>query len=85
MKRWIMVMVLLALTGAVWAQGTTGTTTMSTDIRGLTPYSEQTRYMSLEGYVRWVTFQNSGRWITWTQAAALVQQQTTAVAAAPAT
>ena len=52
------------------------------NVRGLTPFSPQTNYMSLPGYLRWRTFETAGRWITWDQAISEVRNQT-AVAALP--
>ncbi|MHB0937856.1 MAG: hypothetical protein ACYDCO_02500 [Armatimonadota bacterium] len=52
------------------------------NVQGLTPFTPQTRYMSLEGYLRWQYYQQTARWITWNEAVALVDQQTE-VAALP--
>lgn len=52
------------------------------NVQGLTPFTAQTRYMSLEGYMRWAYHQQTAQWITWNEAVSLVQQQTV-VAAVP--
>lgn len=52
------------------------------NVQGLTPFTPQTRYMSLEGYMRWQYHQQTAQWITWNEAVALVDQQTE-VAALP--
>jgi len=53
------------------------------DLHGLRPFSSETRYMSLPGYLRWQMHQETARWITWNEAVALVRSQGQVVAANP--
>lgn len=45
------------------------------NVQGLTPFTEETRYMSLPGYLRWQYHEQTAQWITWGEAVALVDQQ----------
>jgi hypothetical protein len=42
------------------------------ELRGLRPFSADTHYMSLLGYVRYSVHERTGRWITYAEAARLV-------------
>jgi len=42
---------------------------------GLTPYSPQTRYMSLAGFLRWQYFTENGAWLSIQEAQELVNNQ----------
>lgn len=44
-------------------------------VRGLTPFSAQTRYMSLAGYLRWQYFRQNKTWISMEEAQRLVAGQ----------
>ncbi len=44
-------------------------------VAGLRPYSAETNYFSLPGYLRWIVFHASGFWITYGEAARVVQEQ----------
>lgn len=44
-------------------------------VAGLRPYSAETNYFSLPGYLRWIVFHASGIWITYGEAARVVQEQ----------
>lgn len=66
---------LFGLLGAASAQGT------APDVRGLQPFTAETRYMSLPGYLRWQYHQETARWISWGEAVAMVHNQV--VAAVP--
>ncbi|HEY3377870.1 MAG TPA: hypothetical protein VGL77_10295 [Armatimonadota bacterium] len=47
------------------------------DVRGLQPFTAQTNFMSLTGYVRWQYFiENDNTWISRAEAARLVSTQT---------
>jgi len=48
-------------------------------VAGLRPYSAETNYFSLPGYLRWIVFPASGIWITYGEAARVVQEQQAAV------
>lgn len=44
-------------------------------VAGLRPYSAETNYFSLPGYLRWIVFHASGIWITYGEASRVVQEQ----------
>ena len=44
-------------------------------VAGLRPYSAETNYFSLPGYLRWIVFHASGIWITYGEAARVVEEQ----------
>ncbi|HEX2950170.1 MAG TPA: hypothetical protein VHV83_11505 [Armatimonadota bacterium] len=48
------------------------------NVRGLTPYTAETNFMSLTGYVRWQYFVENNVWLSRAEAAALVSRTTTA-------
>ena len=64
------------LTSAATAQATVP------DVRGLQPFTAETNYMSLPGFLRWQYYQETASWITWGEAVALVRSQLV-IAAAP--
>jgi hypothetical protein len=44
-------------------------------VRNLEPFSAETNFMSLPGYLRWVVFQQQGQWLSHDEAARIVSQQ----------
>jgi len=56
-----------ALAGAASAQ-------QYPNVSTLTPFSAQTDYMSLPGYLRYVSHQQNGEWLTYTEATRIVHQ-----------
>jgi hypothetical protein len=44
-------------------------------VTGLAPFGPETNYMSLPGYLRWVSYQFAGSWIGYPEAARIVRQQ----------
>jgi len=50
-------------------------TTGYPQVTGLAPFGPETSYMSLPGYLRWVSYQLSGSWIGYQEAARVVKQQ----------
>jgi hypothetical protein len=44
-------------------------------VSNLTPFSAETNYMSLSGYLRYVNHQHTGQWLTVPEAGRIVQQQ----------
>jgi len=77
----------LLMMGAVFAAMLFGVSTSVSaqtvpNVQGLTPFTAETRYMSLPGYLRWQYHEETAQWITWGEAVALVDQQTV-VAAVP--
>ncbi len=45
------------------------------NVANLEPYSEATNFMSRAGYLRWLVFQQTGRWISHAEAEQIVRQQ----------
>lgn len=45
------------------------------NVAGLTPFSPETNFMSLPGYLRWLVHQASGTWITYAEANRIVEEQ----------
>jgi hypothetical protein len=45
------------------------------NVAGLEPWSAETRYMSLPGYLRWMTFQDQGVWLSMAEAKRIVAEQ----------
>jgi hypothetical protein len=43
-------------------------------VAGLRPYSAETNYLSLPGYLRWIVYPASGVWITYAEASRVVQE-----------
>lgn len=44
-------------------------------VANLKPFSAQTNYMSLPGYLRYLVYQQTGHWLTHPEAVRIVQQQ----------
>ena len=44
-------------------------------VGNLEPHSAQTNFMSLEGYLRWLMFQQTNNWITFQEATRIVREQ----------
>ncbi len=45
------------------------------NVSTLKPFSPEASFMSLPGYLRWLVFQQTSNWITYQEAARIVQQQ----------
>ena len=45
------------------------------NVASLEPFSAEANFMSLPGYLRWLLFEQTGNWITYQEAARMVQQQ----------
>ncbi|HEY3248928.1 MAG TPA: hypothetical protein VGK88_11630 [bacterium] len=45
------------------------------NVAGLHPFTAEANYMSLPGYLRWLVYQVSGRWITYAEAKRIVADQ----------
>lgn len=45
------------------------------NVAGLRPFSPETNFMSLPGYLRWLVHQASGTWITYAEASRVVEEQ----------
>lgn len=46
------------------------------DVSKLEPFSIESNFMSLPGYLRWVTFQQTNNWLTYAEAGRIVTEQT---------
>ena len=46
------------------------------DVSKLKPFSTESDYMSLPGYLRWLVFQQMNQWLTYAEAGRIVNQQT---------
>jgi len=44
-------------------------------VTDLKPYAAEANLMSLPGFLRYLTFQQTGEWLTWAEAERVVQQQ----------
>jgi len=44
------------------------------NVRNLTPFSAETNFMSLPGYLRYLSHQQTGQWLTYTEAGRVVNQ-----------
>lgn len=64
----VMTMLMLAAAIPAFAQQTPNVAT-------LTPFSAEANFMSLPGYLRWLLFQQTGEWITYEEAARMVEEQ----------
>lgn len=51
------------------------------NVRGLTPFTAETNFMSTTGFLRWQYFVENNAWISRAEAASLVQAQTGTAAA----
>ena len=45
------------------------------NVNTLTPFTAQTNFMSLPGYLRYVSHQQTGQWLTYAEAGRIVHQQ----------
>ena len=45
------------------------------NVSNLTPFSPETNFMSLPGYLRYLNHQTTGAWLTYAEAARIVAQQ----------
>jgi len=45
------------------------------NVSNLTPFSAESNYMSLGGYLRYVNHQHTGQWLTLPESVRIVQQQ----------
>jgi len=46
-----------------------------TNVANLTPFRAESNYMSLPGYLRYVTYQQTNLWLTYDEASRIVHQQ----------
>lgn len=45
------------------------------NVANLTPFTAETHFMSLPGYVRYLSHQQTNEWITYAEATRIIQQQ----------
>lgn len=48
------------------------------DVSGMQPFAAESNYMSLAGYLRWMTFKEQGLWLSMAEAKQIVAEQTAA-------
>ena len=69
-------LVILALVAAVIAYAAPPAAAAEyTNVAGLESWSAQTNYMSLAGYLRWMTFTDQGVWLSMAEAKRIVAEQ----------
>jgi hypothetical protein len=73
-KVWLLVV--LALFGTLLAlSAEPAAAAQYTNVAGLQSWSAETNYMSLPGYLRWMTFKEQGVWLSMPEAKRIVAQQ----------
>ncbi len=70
-----LLLVLLVLGMLVAVATTPASAAQYTSVAGLEPWSAETNYMSLAGYLRWMTFREQGVWLSMPEAQRIVAQQ----------
>jgi len=45
------------------------------EVANFTPFSPQANYMSLPGYLRYLSYERGGHWLTYKEAAQVVQEE----------
>jgi hypothetical protein len=71
-------LVIIAVFGTLVALATTpASAAQYTNVAGLEPWSAESNYMSLAGYLRWMTFREQGVWLSMPEAKRIVEQQMT--------
>ena len=73
--RKLIVLVLAVVSFAVILTGT-ASAQQYPNVANLKPFSAEADFMSLAGYLRYVTHQQTGQWMTLDEAARVVKQQT---------
>ena len=66
---------LTALWTSVAFAGTTASTMPYPKVTNLWPFSPAANFMSLPGYLGYLSFQRLGHWLTYTQATRMVQEE----------
>jgi hypothetical protein len=73
-KGWLLV--ILVLLGTMIALATPpASAAQYTNVSGLQPWSAESNYMSLAGYLRWTTFKEQGVWLSMQEAKRIVAEQ----------
>ncbi len=73
-KWWVLVVIVLL--GTVIALATPPASAAEyTNVAGLQPWSAESDYMSLPGYLRWMTFKEQGIWLSVPEAKRIVAEQ----------
>ncbi len=73
-KGWLLV--ILVLFGTMLALATPPASAAEyTNVAGLQQWSAETNYMSLAGYLRWMTFKDQGIWLSMPEAQRIVAEQ----------
>jgi hypothetical protein len=73
-KGWLLV--ILVLLGTMLALATPPASAAEyTNVAGLQSWAAETNYMSLAGYLRWMTFKEQGVWLSMPEAQRIVAEQ----------
>ena len=76
MSKTIWPLVILVLVGTLIAAATTPAAAGAyPDVSGLQPWTPESNYMSLAGYLRWMTFREQGVWLSMAEAKRIVVEQ----------
>jgi hypothetical protein len=74
MKAWILVV--LVMVAMVMAVATMPASAAEyKDVSGMKPFAAESNYMSLAGYLRWMTFKEQGLWLSMAEAKQIVAEQ----------
>ncbi len=71
-------LVLLVLVGAAMLLAMAVTPAAAAEypkVAGMQPFAAETNYMSLAGYLRWMTFKDQGVWLSMAEAKRIVAEQ----------
>ena len=72
----VLVLVVLVMLGTITALATPPAAAADyTSVAGLQPWSAESNYMSLAGYLRWMTFKEQGIWLSVPEAKRIVSEQ----------
>lgn len=71
-------LVLLCVLAAMLTAASPASAAQYTDVAGLQPFAAESNFMSLAGYLRWMTFTEQGVWLSMPEAKRIVAQQTMA-------
>ncbi len=78
MSGMVRLLVIIAVLGTLVALATApASAAQYTNVAGLEPWSAESNYMSLAGYLRWMTFREQGVWLSMPEAQRIVEQQMT--------
>ncbi len=69
-------LLILVAVAMLFAMGTTPAAAADyPNVSGLQPFAAESNYMSLAGYLRWMTFKEQGVWLSMAEAQRIVAEQ----------